>query len=193
MKDLGDGIMKKRLLGMAALLFISFIMLSSAAMAGDYRIGPGDVLTISVWKNQDLTRQLAVLPDGTFHFPLVREIKAEGKTIVELEELLVTKLKDFVPEPDLSIGVTQVNSMVIYVIGKVNNPGRFTINTNVDVLQGLAIAGGLNPFAKEKEITVFRKVEGKTTIFNFNYDEVSEGKKLEQNIMLSRGDVIVVR
>ena len=83
--------------------------------------------------------------------------------------------------------------MMIYVIGKVNSPGRFAMNTRIDVLQALAVAGGLNPFAKEKEIGVFRKINDKTTIFNFNYKDVSEGINLEQNIMLERGDVIVVR
>ncbi len=182
---------QKRILLVAVVCLL--LTAASVVSAGEYRIGPGDVLNIAVWKNQDLTRQLAVLPDGTLHFPLIREVKVEGKTIQELEEMLVTKLKEFVPEPDLSVSVFQVNSMVIYVIGKVNNPGRFPINTNIDVLQALAVAGGLNPFAKEKEISVFRKTGGKTDVFNFNYLEVSEGKKLEQNIMLNRGDVIVVR
>lgn len=184
--------MKQKMVMVAAIVFLSFTF-SFPALAGEYQIGPGDVLNISVWKNQDLSKQLAVLPDGTLHFPLIREIKVEGKTIQELETLLITKLKEFVPEPDLSISVVQVNSMVIYVIGKVNNPGRFAISSNIDVLQALAVAGGLNPFAKDKEIAVFRKGDGKTAVFNFNYQDVSEGKNLEQNIMLNRGDVIVVR
>ena len=163
------------------------------AQALDYKIGAGDVLHISVWKNADLTRQVVVLPDGQIHFPLVKELTAAGQSVKELEKMLVEKLTKFVPEPDLSIDVAQVNSMMIYVIGKVNAPGRFAMNTRIDVLQALAVAGGLNPFAKEKEIGVFRKIDGKTTIFNFNYKEVSEGINLDQNILLKRGDVIVVR
>jgi polysaccharide biosynthesis/export protein len=159
----------------------------------DYKIGPGDILYISVWKNADLTRQVVVLPDGRIHFPLVKELTAAGQSVSSLEKMLVEKLTKYVPEPDLSVDVAQVNSMVIYVIGKVNAPGRFAMNTRIDVLQALAVAGGLNPFAKEKEIGVFRKIGGKTTIFNFNYKEVSEGINLEQNILLERGDVIVVR
>ena len=83
--------------------------------------------------------------------------------------------------------------MMIYVIGKVNHPGRFDIRNNIDVLQALAVAGGMNPFAKEKDIAVFRKQNGKTKIFKFNYKDVSKGINLAQNIMLKRGDVIVVR
>ena len=184
--------MKQKLIILTAALFL-FAAAVSGAYAGEYRIGPGDVLDISVWKNPDLTKQLAVLPDGMIHFPLVKELKVGGITVNELEKMLVTQLKKYVPEPDLFISVVQVNSMMIYVVGKVNQPGRFSINTNIDVLHALAVAGGLNPFAKEKEIGIFRKRDGETISFNFNYDEVSQGLNLEQNIMLERGDVIVVR
>lgn len=170
-----------------------FILLTSISFAGDYKIGPGDILDISVWKNPDLTKQLVVLPDGTIHFPLIKELKVGGVTVNKLEKMLKDRLVKYIPEPDLSIGIVQVNSMVIYVIGKVNHPGRFSIHTNIDVLQALSVAGGLNPFAKEKEIAVFRKNNGQTRMFNFNYEEVTEGKNLEQNIILNRGDVIVVR
>lgn len=166
---------------------------ASEVFADDYTIGPGDVLDISVWKNPDLTRQLVVLPDGKIHFPLIKELAVEGVTVKGLESMIIEKLKKYVPDPDLSISVNQVNSMMVYVIGKVNHPGRFPINTRIDVLQALAVAGGLNPFAKDKEIKIFRKADGQTTLYNFNYEEVSQGENLEQNIMLERGDVIVVR
>ncbi|MCP3871809.1 MAG: polysaccharide export protein [Desulfobacteraceae bacterium] len=169
------------------------VALVSAVHAGEYKIGPGDILDISVWKNPDLSKQVAVLPDGNIHFPLVKELKVEGLSVEELEDMLIGKLKKYVPEPDLFVSIVQVNSMLIYVIGKVNKPGRFAISKNIDVLQALAVAGGLNAFAKEKEIGIFRKANGKTNHFNFNYEEVSEGNKLEQNITLKRGDVIVVR
>ena len=82
--------------------------------------------------------------------------------------------------------------MLIYVIGKVNSPGRFALNTNINVLQALTMAGGLNPFAKRNDIKIFRKINGKNMIFQFEYDDVTEGKNLEQNIQLKRGDVVVV-
>lgn len=168
-------------------------MLVSSAVAEEYQIGAGDVLDINVWKNADLTRQLIVLPDGTVRFPLVGRLEVEGKSAARLETELSEKLNKYIPDPELSVSIRQVNSMVIYVIGKVNHPGRFEISSNIDVLQALSVAGGLNPFAKEKEIGIFRKINGKTTIFNFKYNEVSEGVNLDQNIMLQRGDVIVVR
>jgi len=185
--------MKSKLCILFNVVLFVFLTVISGALAEDYKIGAGDVLDIGVWKNADLTRQLAVLPDGTVRFPLIGQLEVEGKSVAQLEKELKERLEKYVPDPDVSTSVLQVNSMMIYVIGKVNQPGRFEIRKNLDVLQALAVAGGLNPFAKEKEIGIFRKTDGKTTIFNFNYKEVSEGVNLDQNIMLQRGDVIVVR
>ncbi len=178
---------------MLALAVMGIAAVVPAAHAQDYRIGPGDVLEIGVWQNPDLQKQLAVLPDGKIHFPLVKEIQAAGLTVTELETVFMEKLEKFIPEPDLSISLIQVNSYMVYVIGKVNHPGRFLLNSDIDVLQALALAGGLNAFAKEKEVAIFRKGTQETQIIKFNYDEVSTGENLEQNIMLQRGDVIVVR
>ncbi len=184
-----------------ALLFIAIFILSistSNALSDDrtdtYTIGAGDVLEISVWKNTNLTKQVLVLPDGTVHFPLIGSLKAGGSSIGRFRATLLKKLKKYIPHPVLSVSVIKINSMMIYVIGKVNHPGRFAINKNIDVLHALAIAGGLTPFAKEKEIRIFRRnKDGKTRIFKFNYEKVSKGMNLDQNIMLKRYDIIVVR
>jgi polysaccharide export outer membrane protein len=180
-------------------MFIIALPLQAAEQAGgmktpmgDYVIGPGDVLDISVWNNEALTKAVTVLPDGKIHFPLINEILAGGKTLAVLEKELKTKLHPFVPDPELSVMVGQVNSMLVYVIGKVNNPGRLVLNTNVNVLQALATAGGLNTFAKRNKIKIFREENGKTRILPFEYDKVSEGENLERNVLLVRGDVVVV-
>ena len=161
--------------------------------APDYIVGAGDILEISVWKDPALTRQVVVLPDGTFSFPLVGRFPADGKTVEELSTAMVARLTRYIPEPDLSIIVQQVNSQVVYVIGKVNRPGHFPLNRNIDVLQALAMAGGLNVFADEKDIRIFRKTENQTMVIPFNYRDVTEGNQLEENIVLQRGDVIVVK
>ena len=158
----------------------------------DYIIGPGDVLDISVWKVEELTKMVTVLPDGKIAFPLVGQITAGGKTVDALSKELEKELLKFVPDVNLSVLVHQVNSMMIYVIGRVNNPGRFVLNANADVLQALAMAGGLNPFAEGGKIRVFRKQPTGTEIIGFDYDDVVKGKDLVQNIVLMRGDVIVV-
>jgi polysaccharide export outer membrane protein len=184
------------------LLYIIMILVALTSAAGaaegvalqvtEYVIGPGDVLDISVWKDEAMTKLVTVLPDGKISFPLIGEVTAAGKTVAVLHKELEVKLNRFVPDVSLSMVVSQVNSMLIYVIGRVNNPGRFVLNTNVNVLQALAMAGGLNPFAKRGKIKIFREEAGQTKTFAFDFDDVAKGEALEQNIRLYRGDVIVV-
>jgi polysaccharide biosynthesis/export protein len=158
----------------------------------DYRIGPGDMLEISVWKDPALTRQVVVLPDGRIDFPLVGHFVAMGRTTRELKTEMETKLKRYIPEPILTVIVQQANSMRIYVIGKVNRPGHFQLSGNLNVMQALAMAGGLNTFAKANDIRIYREEGDHTVVYPFAYEKVADGKKMEQNIVLHRGDVIVV-
>jgi polysaccharide biosynthesis/export protein len=162
------------------------------AAAEEYLIGPGDTLMISVWKDEALTRQVTVLPDGKIGFPLIGQVAAAGRSVSALTKELEQKLEKYVPGVDLSVVVQQVNSLLVYVIGRVNQPGRFVLNTDVNVLQALAMAGGLNPFAKRGDIKIFREAGGGTRVMFFDYDTVADGKDPKQNIRLMRGDVIVV-
>jgi polysaccharide biosynthesis/export protein len=164
----------------------------SATAEEGYLIGPGDVLDISVWKDESLTRTCVVRPDGFISFPLIGDIKASGTTAAQLKAEMMSKLTRFVPGVVLSLDLREIRSLVVYVIGKVNNPGRFLLTSDINVLQALAGAGGLNAFAKRNDIKVFRQGVDTTTMFPFEYDQVVEGKRLEQNIYLNRGDVVVV-
>ena len=155
-------------------------------------IGPGDVIDISVWKDEALTRSCTVRPDGLISFPLIGDIQAAGRTAAQLKDEIAQKLERYAPDATLFLDVRQVNSLLIYVIGRVNAPGRFIMNTNVDVLQALATAGGLNIYAKRCRIKILRHENNETIIFPFDYDSVIDGKRLAQNIRLKRGDVVVI-
>lgn len=178
------------------LVAIPCLAVDAAAQAEEegisYRIGPGDVLDISDWKNPDLTKMVTVLPDGSISFPLIGEVKAEGKTVSELKKELEKLITRYVPDPVLSVIVHQVNNLQIYIIGKVQRPGTFQLSRDINVLQALSMAGGLNPFAKPDNIKIFREINHKSVIIPFNYDDVVEENKLEGNIRLLGGDVIVV-
>lgn len=158
----------------------------------DYRIGPGDLLNIEVWKDPALTRLVAVLPDGKVAYPMVGEIVAEGKTVSQLRKEIEGKLALFVKDAVITVEVRQVNSLQIFVLGRVKTPGRSMITSNIDVLQALATAGGPDQFAKLSRIRIFRREGGKTIIIPFDYDDVIAGKNLESNILLRRGDVVIV-
>lgn len=164
---------------------------------GEYEIGPEDLLEISVWKEKDLQREVLVRPDGWLTFPLVGNIRAKGRTAQHLQEEITDRLRRYIPDPVVTVSVKKVAGYKIYVIGKVNKPGEFVVGRYVDVLQALTLAGGLTPFAAEDDIRVVRKEERengeiKETVLRFDYTEVKRGRRLEQNINLKTGDVVVV-
>lgn len=161
-------------------------------VGANYSVGIGDVLLVSVWKDESLTREVSVLPDGTISFPLIGQVHVTGMTLKQLKADLTKRLKKYIPDVVISVQALQLNSQVVYVIGKVNRPGRFELFGDINVLQALAMAGGLNPFAKSGNINIFRETANGTKIIRFDYDDVAKGKHLEQNLKLKRGDVIVV-
>jgi polysaccharide export outer membrane protein len=158
----------------------------------DYIIGPGDQLGITVWRDDMLTRTVLVLPDGKIQFPLIGELLVGGKSVGEVKKELMEKLASYVVDADISVEVKQSSSLFVYIIGKVNAPGRQMLVADTTILQALALAGGLNAFASEDNIKVFRQEKNSTLVYTFRYSYVSIGKHLEDNILLKRGDVIVV-
>jgi polysaccharide export outer membrane protein len=166
---------------------------NSVALYEEYTIGAGDILEIMVWKNNELTKTLPVRPDGSISLPLVGELKVAGKKVKELSEQLWDTYSQYMTDPVISVSVQQVNSMNVYIIGRVNAPGVKPITAQTNVLQGLAMASGLTPFAEGDDIQILRtQDDGTTSVLPFDYDEVSKGRNLQQNIFLKRGDVIVV-
>jgi len=157
-----------------------------------YRLGPEDVLQISVWKDESLTREALVRPDGMISFPLIGEVQAEGRTAEELQKDIRERLSPFIPDPTVSVAVTKVNSYKIYVVGKVNRPGEYLVGHYSNVMQALSLAGGMTPYASENGIKVLRWEQGNQRTYSFRYGDVKKGNHLEQNILLQRGDVIVV-
>ena len=158
-----------------------------------YMVQPGDILEISVWGEPELQRSVLVRPDGGFSFPLVGDIDADGKAPKQLREEITERLDQYVPDATVSVSVNQIQGNKVYIIGKVNRPGEFTISRPVDVMQALSMAGGTTPFASLDDIKILRRTkEGRQDAIPFNYSQVERGKKLEQNQLLISGDVIVV-
>jgi len=177
----------------AVLLFMAVV--SSPVCAGDapsFVLGPGDVLEISVWKDPELTKQVMVQPDGYLSFPLVGQVKAGGKTLVDVQQEIVKRLEEYIPSPTIAVLPLEIKSYKIYVIGKVNNPGVFVLPQSINVIQALSLAGGTNPFANLGKISILRQGPDGQSKIRFDYSDVAKGKHLEQNIMLQTGDVVVV-
>jgi polysaccharide export outer membrane protein len=179
----------------AALIVNAAMLVSAPASAADlaYAVQPGDILTVSVWKEPSLQSPVLVRPDGGFSFPLAGEIDAHGKSVADLQKLLTERLAKYISEPVVSVSVQEVKGNKIYVLGQVNKPGEFVVNPSVNAMQALSMAGGTNSFANNGGIFILRRGKGGTQIaIPFHYGDVLKGKSLEQNIDLQSGDIVVV-
>ncbi len=164
----------------------------SRDLAPRYEVQPGDKLHVSVWKEDDLNLDVLVRPDGGFAFPLAGDVRAAGKTAEELRVELTSRLVRFIPDLFVTVSVVEINGNKIYVIGQVNRPGAFVVNPRVDVMQALSLAGGTTAFASTNTIFVLRRDANQQRTLPFRFDDVVNGKRLEQNILLQSGDVVVV-
>ena len=177
-----------------ACLFFMVIVVPAVVAQPSYKINPGDTLVVDVWNEETLTRQLIVQPDGYINFPLVGAIKVGGGTTeaaqIAIAEGLGKFLKD---EPTVTVAPAQLAGNKIYVIGKVARPSEFPINRPTDVMQALALAGGITTFASGNNIKILRRLKtGEQVSIKFKYGQVKDGNNLESNIVLQSGDVIVV-
>jgi len=155
----------------------------------DYRIGPEDVLHISVWKNEAMSRAVPVRPDGKVSLPLLNDVQAAGLTALELREILTKKLAEYMPSPEVSVIVTDVRSFKVSVIGEVARPGRYELKSWTTVLDVLAMAGGFTQFASRSRIVILQP-DGKTMKrIPFNYNKIA-GE--QENFYLRNGDIVLV-
>jgi polysaccharide export outer membrane protein len=158
----------------------------------DYVLERGDVLSIAVWQNQELTRSVIVLPNGNIIFPLAGAVMAAERSISDLKKEMEDRLRPYVSDLVLTISVEQPRSMVFYIIGRVNRAGEFTLRGNLTILQALAMAGGPNEFARTDSIKLFRKRAVGMEIIDFDYAKVSKGENLTSNILVQRDDTLVI-
>lgn len=186
---------KRILFALALLAFAAGVPQGAIAQSDAYRLNPGDVLDISIWREDTMRRQVLVLPDGTISYPLAGHLKVAGMTPRELEAELKRRLVEgkFYRDPALTVSVTEAKGNKIFVTGRVRTPGTYVATQPLTVMQGLSLAGGLADFADERRIVVLRTApNGKQKRIPFDYSKVhSDGPGLA-NFMLRNGDVIVV-
>jgi len=157
-----------------------------------YIIGPQDTLSVSVWKEPDLSGNVQVRPDGKVSIPLLNDVQAAGLTAMKLSSEITTGLKKYVADPHVTVVVTAINSRRVYVLGEVAHAGGFALLPDMTVLQAISDAGGLTQFAHGKKIYVLRDEGGKQVKYPFNYNKVLKGENPEENFPLKSGDTVVV-
>jgi polysaccharide export outer membrane protein len=182
-------------LAAAFLLLVTALGPHTARAAEDlqpYLLQPGDVLQISVWKEQNLQTDALVRPDGGLTFPLSGEHQAAGLSIDALRLAIEERLRKFIPDPVVTVSLRVLGGNRIYVVGKVNRPGEYPFSRPLDIMQSLGLAGGATPFAALNDIRILRRDNGKQIAISFKYEEVERGRNLDQNILLKSGDTVVV-
>ena len=163
----------------------------------EFLIGPEDVLEVVVWKNEDLSRQVVVRPDGMISLPLIGDVQANGLHANKLADRIKERFKEYMESPTVSVSVTQVNSYSIYVLGEVTNPGKYQLKSYATVLQAIAVAGGFTQFASKNNLRVIRNgvnghgEQGEIRI-PVRYDDLVSGEGGARNFVLLSGDVVVV-
>ena len=157
-----------------------------------YRIGPEDLLQISVWNNEAMSRTVPVRPDGNISLPLLNDVHAAGLTPMELRDELMRKLADYMPHPEVSVIVNDVHSFKVAVIGQVPKPNRYELKSAATVMDALAMAGGFTEFASRSRVVVIRANGAKTERIPFDYEKVRDGDPKQVNFRLQPGDIVLV-
>jgi len=155
-----------------------------------YRIGPEDILAISVWKNDALTKTVPVRPDGKISLPLLNDVQAAGLSAQELRDVLAQKLGAYMPNPEVSVIITGINSFKVSLIGEVSRPGRLDLKSWTTVLDALALAGGFTQFASRSKIVILQPDGKGMKRIPFNYNKALDGE--QENFYLRNGDIILV-
>ena len=158
-----------------------------------YVIGSNDVLSVSVWKEPDISRSVPVRSDGKISLPLVGELQASGETPRQLEQEITKRLQNYISEPEVTVIVTDSKSQKVNILGMVARPGAYLLTSTTTVLDAIAMAGGFKDFAKQKSVYVLRQApDGTQQRMPFNYKDVIKGKSAEQNVRLQAGDTVVI-
>ena len=171
-----------------ALAFVSMMV----GAQGDYRLNPGDILSISVWNEEALQQDVLVLPDGTISFPLVGILQVSNRTPGQVQKEIKEKLSRLIPDPEINLSIKAVEGNNIFIIGKVIRPGRFPMTRPTDIVQALSLAGGFTPYAKTEDIQILRRTGKKQKVIKFDYSKIADGQAMQTNILLQSGDTIVV-
>lgn len=163
-----------------------------AANEPPFTIIAGDVLQITVWKEEGLDREVLVLQDGTITFPLIGTLQVQGKTPADVQANVKEKLAKLIPDASVTVAVKAALGHTVNVIGQVTKPGEIVIGRRLSAIQALSQAGGLTPYASESGIIVVRRNGEEQTTIKIPYGDIVKGKKLEQDILLNPGDVVIV-
>jgi len=162
------------------------------AAVSDYILGAEDVVEVLVWKNADLSRTVFVRPDGKISLPLIGDVQAAGLTPNELRDSIKALLRKYKKTPEVSVIIREINSFSIFLVGEIASPGKIQLRSDTTLLQAIILAGGFTEFADVKKILLLRRENGRERRFRINYNDIVNGEDANANVLLKRGDTILV-
>lgn len=184
------------ILAIAILPLATLFCAPAAAQAQErgnvYLLHPGDTVLVSVWREDTLEKEVVVLPDGSITFPLAGRIEVKGLDTLAVEKLIAERIKEYIPDPVVSVAISQAGGSRVFVIGKVLKPGPVALDSPKTAMQVLGEAGGLDKFADGDSIKVLRKTDKGQQVLEVHYDALIKGRDLESNVSLQAGDTILV-
>lgn len=187
--------MKKAVDTFVSVLLTLIILFPFQAKANtdDFVVLAGDILQITVWKEDGMDREVQVLSDGTITFPLIGTVEIQGKTLAEIQLTIKEQLEAAIPSASVTVSVNAPLGHKASILGQVQKPGEFVITSSIGVMQLISQAGGLTPYADDNKITIIRRAEdGNKEVIQFPYKKISRGKELDKDIDLKPGDVVFV-
>jgi len=187
--------LRQTILTLAVIFLTAFVLRAQAQeKQPEYRLGPGDTVRIQVYQNPDLTLETRVTENGTITFPLIGSAKIGGLTVSAAERVIADALKSggFIKQPQVTVMPVQIRSAQVSVLGQVNRPGRYPLETlNINVSEVLAIAGGIAPTGADVAIVTGTR-DGKPFRKEIDIRGMFLDNKMQENVTVSNGDVIYV-
>lgn len=179
--------------GRLMLLALALALCARATLAAEaaYLLNPGDVLRVSVWREDELNREVVIQPDGSLSFPLAGQVPAASRTPGDVERDIRKRLDRYIPDAVVSVELVEARGNKVFVLGEVNRPGEYQLARPTTVVQAISLAGGFTPFARSSKIRVLRVGRGQEVV-TFDYDDVADGTRLESNLQLKAGDTVIV-
>lgn len=165
---------------------------ATISASGEYILGAEDVIEVLVWRNEALSRTVSIRPDGKISLPIIGDLQAAGLTATELRDSIKEHLQEYKETPEVSVIIREVNSLAVFIMGEVARPGKLQLRSETTLLQALSLSGGFTQYADPNNILLLRRERGGETRIRVRYKDIISGKNPDGNLLLRRGDTILV-
>lgn len=163
-----------------------------STISEEYILGAEDLIEILVWRNEALSRTVSIRPDGKISLPIIGDLQAAGLTATQLRDSIKEHLQEYKETPEVSVIIREVNSLAVFILGEVARPGKLQLRSETTLLQALSLSGGFTQYADPDNILLLRREKGAETRIRVRYKDIISGRNPDGNVLLRRGDTILV-